>query len=118
MPKSKPVNEMKEIAENMLIEKAVNHPNHYAESCSIECIEAMELAFGKTSIYAFCMCNAFKYLWRHKHKGTPKTDLKKAKWYLDKAESIYDQCPTNFSYCKIDSLKELIAKYQKEAEDG
>lgn len=101
-------------------EDIVNHPNHYAESCSIECIEAMEVAFDKTSVYDFCVCNAFKYLWRHKYKGTPKTDLEKAKWYVDKAESIYNQCPTISvnAYCRIESLKEFIAKYQKEAEDG
>lgn len=62
----------------------VNHPAHYEASTSIECIEAMMLLFGPRAVYDFCMCNAFKYIWRYRNKNGLE-DLHKAKWYLDKA---------------------------------
>ena len=62
----------------------VYHPAHYEGSTSIECIDAIELAFGQEGTVFFCLCNAFKYLWRHRHKGG-REDLDKAGWYLDRA---------------------------------
>lgn len=67
----------------------VNHPIHYADTCSLECIEAMEIAFGKEAVRNFCKCNAFKYLWRFKNKNGEE-DLKKAEWYLAKATFLCD----------------------------
>lgn len=67
----------------------VNHPAHYADSCSLECIQVMELTFGKNAVINFCMCNAFKYLWRYKNKNGEE-DLKKAEWYLKKAYDLGD----------------------------
>ena len=66
----------------------VNHPAHYAASTSIECIEAMELIFDWYDIQTFCLCNAFKYIWRHKHKGGLE-DLEKAQWYINHAVQLY-----------------------------
>lgn len=65
----------------------VNHPSHYEASTSIECIEAMELMFGEQAVYDFCVCNAYKYIWRHKNKNGLE-DLDKAEWYLNKASEI------------------------------
>jgi hypothetical protein len=65
----------------------VNHPAHYEASTSIECIEAMELMFGEQAVYDFCVCNAYKYIWRHKNKNGLE-DLNKAEWYLNKASEI------------------------------
>lgn len=59
----------------------VNHPSHYESSTSIECIQAMTLIFGEDAVADFCACNAFKYMWRYKHKNGAE-DLKKAEWYL------------------------------------
>lgn len=67
----------------------VNHPAHYEQQCSLECIEAMEIAFGRENVMTFCLCNAFKYLWRHKNKNGIE-DLNKAKWYLDRAKSYIE----------------------------
>ena len=70
----------------------VNHPAHYEASTSIECIEAMELMFGEQAVYDFCLCNAYKYIWRHKNKNGLE-DLDKAEWYLNKASEIQkDAC--------------------------
>lgn len=60
----------------------VNHPSHY-ETNGIECIDAMEAAQGVGAVQDFCICNAFKYIWRHKHKNGAE-DIKKAVWYLTK----------------------------------
>lgn len=62
----------------------VNHPHHYEGSTSLECIECMTLLFGESAVISFCLCNAFKYMWRYKNKNGVE-DLKKAKWYLDYA---------------------------------
>lgn len=61
----------------------VDHPSHYTNSKGIECIDAMEAAFGKEYVQCFCMCNAFKYIFRH-HKKNGIEDVKKAQWYINK----------------------------------
>ena len=60
----------------------INHPSHY-ETQGIECIKAMEITQGREAVKSFCLCNAYKYLWRHKNKNGLE-DLKKARWYLDR----------------------------------
>lgn len=67
----------------------INHPSHYESSTSLECIEAMEIAFGRQAVIDFCKCNAFKYIWRYKHKNG-KEDLEKALWYCDKTIILQD----------------------------
>lgn len=61
---------------------SVNHPNHYCQG-GIECIDAMEAAFGKEWVQHFCVCNAFKYIFRFLHKNGME-DIDKAVWYLNK----------------------------------
>lgn len=60
----------------------VNHPQHY-ESGTFECIDVMAETQGREAVLSFCICNAFKYLYRHNRKNGIE-DIKKAKWYLDK----------------------------------
>lgn len=85
------------------------NPAHYKDHCSVECIDAMVIAFGAWDTTYFCMGNAFKYLWRHKYKNGQE-DLKKAIWYLDKAEELggYED--------KIDEFRKTVEKYMKEEE--
>ena len=59
----------------------VNHPNHYTGK--YECIDAMRETQGVDAVKNFCICNAFKYLWRHGKKNGVE-DVKKAAWYLNK----------------------------------
>ena len=66
----------------------VNHPAHY-EKYSIECIDAMRETQGVEATKQFCICNAFKYLWRHNAKNGDE-DIKKASWYLNKAVSLIE----------------------------
>lgn len=68
---------------------AVSHPAHYTKT-SIECIDAMIETQGVEAVKAFCVCNAFKYLWRHNEKNGDE-DIKKASWYLNKAVELYEE---------------------------
>lgn len=63
-------------------EDVVNHPSHY-ETGKFECIEVMQEVFGKEAVQNFCLCNAFKYLYRTKRKNGLE-DVKKCRWYVDK----------------------------------
>lgn len=60
----------------------INHPSHYTQG-SIECIEAMEAAFGAAELATYCKIAAFKYIWRCELKNGSE-DIKKAIWYLNK----------------------------------
>lgn len=69
----------------------VNRPKHYVESAAtIEPIELLRHA-------PFDIGCAMKYLIRFDKKGKPIEDLKKALWYLDRADetSLYDINPYN-----------------------
>lgn len=74
----------------------VNHPYHYNQG-KIECIDAMVSAYGTVMVTDFCLCNAFKYLWRCNDKHSPVShssfseDLGKAKWYIDKALELVNK---------------------------
>lgn len=95
----------------------VNHPSHYADSTSIECIESMELTFGTEAVYHFAVCNAYKYLWRHKNKGKVEEDLNKANWYYHKARNILkkpsqeDMLISPYEQNRLSTLKFYIDDY-------
>lgn len=59
----------------------VNHPSHYTGR--YECIDVMQDVFGNEATDNFCLCNAFKYIWRARKKNGLE-DVKKAVWYLNK----------------------------------
>lgn len=45
----------------------------------------MEDALGAQAVEGFCLCNAFKYIYRCRKKNmTSEEDVKKAVWYLNK----------------------------------
>lgn len=60
----------------------VNNPTHY-ETGKFECIEVMVETQGVEAVQDFCICNAFKYLYRHRRKNG-KEDIEKALWYINK----------------------------------
>lgn len=64
----------------------VTHPSHYTQG-SIQCIEAMESAFGEEAVATWCKLNAFKYIWREAHKNAME-DIDKAIWYLNKYKEL------------------------------
>lgn len=67
----------------------VNHPAHY-ETNGIECIDAMIASQGAEAVRNYCVCNAFKYIWRHQHKGKNDEDIQKAIWYLNRYLNLYE----------------------------
>lgn len=67
----------------------VNHPSHYTYG-DVETIDMMVMIFGKEATANHCRMTAYKYLSRYKHKGNPKQDLEKARWYAAKAYSLSD----------------------------
>ena len=85
----------------------VNHPSHYESSCSLECIDVMEAMFGDKAVYDFCICNAFKYLWRYKNKNSEE-DINKAEWYINRAKKL---CPEIYVFS--DDIPEEIARMEK-----
>jgi len=64
-------------------EDMVEQPPHYNQG-EIECIDAIKSAAGEHFVY-HCTSTAMKYLWRWDSKAAPAEDLKKARWYIDKA---------------------------------
>ena len=67
---------------------AVEHPAHY-ETGKFECIDVMLETQGVEAVKDFCVCNAFKYLYRHGRKNGAE-DIKKAIWYLNKWVELDD----------------------------
>lgn len=98
---------------------SVNHPLHYNQG-NIECIDAMLSAFGKDSVFSFCICNTFKYIWRAEEKNG-KEDLEKAQWYLNKALDIISkeenkQLSLDFKE-KCDSIEDIDTDYCPDSDE-
>ena len=66
----------------------VNHPKHY-ETGKFECIDVMVETQGVEAVKNFCLCNAFKYVYRTRRKNGLE-DVKKAIWYLTKYVELED----------------------------
>lgn len=71
----------------------VNRPSHYCTG-KFECIDVMLETQGKQAVLDFCLCNAFKYLYRHNGKNGYE-DVKKAKWYIDKFIKLAEEPGVN-----------------------
>jgi gluconate kinase len=67
----------------------VNHPSHY-ETGRFECIDVMVETQGSEATADFCVCNALKYVYRHKRKNGTE-DIKKAVWYLNKYLELMEE---------------------------
>lgn len=62
----------------------VNHPMHYTRG-DVECIDAIESAVeGLHGADAFLTGQVIKYEYRWRHKGDPRENLLKARWYLNR----------------------------------
>jgi len=94
-----------EMKHELYMNDPVNHPTHYTSGCGFECIEMMEMVFGKEAVHDFCTLNAFKYLWRYRQKGGA-DDIGKAKWYLEytKGLNVFKNRQA------IDKMREHISK--------
>ena len=94
-----------------MVNDNVNHPSHY-ETGKFECINVMIEVYGVEAVKSFCICNAFKYLYRCMNKhDSPIEDIKKARWYIDKYISL-NEIPTQEDvdeYCRqLNILSKVI----------
>lgn len=87
----------------------INHPSYYADSCSLECADVMLITFGVEGVNYFYLCNAFKCMWRYKHKNGVE-DLRKAGWYLSHIKEGYLQAGVDEQY---EHMKDLLADLKK-----
>lgn len=95
----------------------VNHPAHY-ETNGIECIDAMIASQGEEAVRNYCVCNAFKYIWRHQHKGKSVEDIRKAIWYLNRYLNLCerkDKTKANDQKLKPADLDYIIESIQESA---
>jgi len=70
-------------------EDVVNHPSHYTDGGSIECIEAIEAQLTTEEYQGYLRGNCVKYLWRWRNKGG-KTDIDKCQWYLERLQQTLE----------------------------
>lgn len=68
----------------------VNHPSHYTKG--IECIDEMEMVFGREKVMVFCLLNVWKYRYRAGLKGNVAEDKAKADWYMAKYAELLRGC--------------------------
>lgn len=102
------------IKEENITQDNVNHPYHYEGSTSLECIDVMKLLFGDVGVAYFCMCNAFKYMWRYKNKNG-REDLDKAEWYLNHTSPDQDASLFSDEMIEIyDRLYDTLIKIKTE----
>ena len=80
--------ELKQIMESINYDN-VNHPAHY-DTGKFESIDVMVETQGIDAVKNFCICNAFKYIYRHRHKNGLE-DIKKAIWYLNKYVELSEE---------------------------
>lgn len=76
---------------DQLLDHIVNddpiNPDHY-KSYSVETIDMMIAIYGKEKVAVHCELTAFKYRQRLGKKDSIEQDMKKEKWYLDKAKEL------------------------------
>ena len=64
----------------------INHPSHYTHG-GMECIDEMEMIFGRQAVMNFCLCNAWKYRKRAIYKNGEE-DMQKSDWYIAKYQEL------------------------------
>lgn len=68
----------------------ISKPKHYNRDGAMECIDEMELIFGKQAVKHFCLCNAWKYRYRAADKNGVQ-DLQKSDWYIKKYKELCNE---------------------------
>lgn len=64
---------------------SVNNPQHYRQG-PVETIDAIaSVVTGYDAISAYCLGNVIKYIARAPFKDNAHEDLRKARWYFDRA---------------------------------
>ena len=87
------------------------NPDHYKNETSLECIDAMMIAFDDNLVADFCIGNAWKYIWRWKFKGG-QTDLHKATWYINRARNILGELTGVEYYGDIQRMEQILGSME------
>jgi hypothetical protein len=90
-------------------------PDYYSHGCSLECIDAMVLAYGAQTAYCFCLGSMFKYLWRYEQKNGIE-DVLKAQTYLEmirKLDEVYIICVDDDVLDAFDKEIEYLLKKEE-----
>ena len=93
---------------------SVDHPSHYNDRhIGYECIDL-------TQFQGFCVGNAMKYLWRFRSKGKPLEDLRKARWYAQRAAMMGAVVLLAYNSCELilRSLYESTTGFERVAWQG
>lgn len=69
---------------------SVNHPSHYCQEGSMECLDEMGAVFGKDALMTFCLLNVWKYRKRALYKNGEE-DLKKSDFYMKKYVELKEE---------------------------
>ena len=67
-----------------IMDDVINHPPHYTVG-GIETLEVISAKLTNDQYLGYLLGNVMKYVMRHNYKGKPTEDLKKAKFYLERA---------------------------------
>ena len=97
----------------------VNHPDHYNIPGKRECIVAMREDYGDHLTAAFCLMNAYKYLYRAGSKeGNPfSQDYKKAEWYFNYASDLNIEKQGDVNLLELNSyVKRKLEELDPESE--
>lgn len=85
--------------DNMNEKDLVNHPSHYCQEGSMECIDEMVEVFGIEATMHFCLLNVWKYRKRALYKNGEQ-DIHKSDWYMKKyielLEMQGEQCEKDY----------------------
>ncbi len=65
-------------------EEDTNHPARYGGDTTYECVKVLKAWLSSDEYKGFLQGNAIKYLCRLGKKDKRKTELTKAKWYIEK----------------------------------
>ena len=91
----------------------VNHPSHY-ETGKYECIDVMLETQGYIATLGFCICNVFKYTYRHGGKNG-REDIEKAGWYRNKYLELLDHVDEYIT--DVDGVLKDLSKILPHAEE-
>lgn len=94
---------LKKEASREVSEEDLTNPNHYKVN-GIESIDLMEIRYGTRAVLAFCLLNYDKYTYRAGEKGSYMLDQDKAKWYLDRYETLYQKIEHGYEKEGLSSL--------------
>lgn len=68
----------------------VNKPSHYNREGAMQCIEEMELVFGREALMYFCLLNAWKYRYRAADKNGAE-DIAKSDFYMNYYKKLKEE---------------------------